>query len=126
MKLTIIIVLCFLSFFGHGQSKNESNDKPSELFMAGWLTEWSDTITLFLNENPVPNGVKYSQLIWQKKSKYDYLRWTGEIAMETPTQFDKQLRIKVKSDKIVFKFGKTRNVYLLSREKSKWLLIKMK
>ena len=104
--------------------KNDTNFH--QFLIDSWITTPKDTLRLFSNFQFVETGKPYSQINRIGKKKYELLMWSGEIKMETPTQTNNKLLIKVNRNSFEMKLGSLKTKYLATRKKNYWELIQEK
>ena len=99
---------------------------PRKFYCSGWVIHFPDSMLVFMDQSSIPELTEYSHLIKKEKKEYLALCWTGQMALETPTQVKQKLKIDFNDDMLTFKLGRKKCKYLLSDFKGKAILIKMK
>jgi len=126
MKYFIVLVFLIISSLTFAQKNECDLSKVNRFCCYEWLPEFKDSISIVVDELKVNQSEKYCVLTKEKRKKYGLHCWTGEVGLETPTEWKRKLKVKFKKGIIVFKFGKNREKYkIYSVSKEEFYLIKI-
>ncbi len=126
MKYFTIFLLLLLSIQLLGQKNKIGLKKIDRFYSYGWLPEFKDSISIIVDESKINQRKKYCVVTKTKKRNYNLYCWTGELALETPTEWKDKLKIRFKGNNAFLKFGKKRIIYQIHEiSKEKFLLVKL-
>jgi hypothetical protein len=85
------------------------------------------SISIIVDERKVDQSKRYCVLGKGKRKNYHLHCWTGRPALESPTKWHNNLKIRFVKNSIFFKFGRKKIKYnILNVSEEEYLLIKMK
>ncbi len=131
MKLTFGHIAFFISFFisteVFSQSSNFELGKVEKFWCDNWLTEFTDSIRIITNDKKIDQSKRHCAFYKVKKTEYNFHCWTGSQGLETPTEWNKKMKIRFKGDIVFIRFGRRRLKCKISRVcKDEYLLLKLK
>ena len=97
--------------------------KLDTYYCLSWIHEFEDSIILVVNHQQIPISVAYSEVDQKHFLKTDYCCWTGLIGLESPVELKEKLRVSYRKNRVIFRLGGVKKVYIIEWIKPGWALL---